>query len=115
MTDNLHRVKDIGLETRRHLENGRVSMLGELFDAHWEIKKQRSNKMSEPFIDECYEIARKNGAAGGKLIGAGGGGFLMFYSENHDKLRLIEAMQKIGLRWMRFSFDFDGAKILINN
>lgn len=115
MIENLHQVKEIGLETRRYLENGQINMLGELFDAHWEIKKKRSRRMTEPFIDECYEIARRNGAGGGKLIGAGGGGFLMFYCENRDKLRLIEAMQKMGLRWMRFSFDFDGAKILINS
>ena len=115
MTDNLHQVKERGLETKRYLEKGQVNMLGELFDAHWEIKKKRSQKMTEPFIDECYDVALKNGAVGGKLIGAGGGGFFMFYSENHDKLRLIEAMQKMGLRWMRFSFDFDGAKVLINN
>jgi D-glycero-alpha-D-manno-heptose-7-phosphate kinase len=70
--------------------------------------------MSDPFIDECYEVARKNGAAGGKLIGAGGGGFLMFYCENNHKPQLIENMQKMGLRWERFHFDFDGAKILIN-
>jgi D-glycero-alpha-D-manno-heptose-7-phosphate kinase len=72
--------------------------------------------MSNPFVDECYEVARKNGAAGGKLIGAGGGGFLMFYCNNNnsDKPRLMEAMQRMGLRWERFHFDFDGAKILVN-
>jgi len=114
MTDNLHQIKDIGLEIRKYLENEQVDMLGELFHAHWEIKKKRSGGMSDPFIDECYEVARKNGAAGGKLIGAGGGGFLMFYCENSHKPQLIENMQKMGLRWERFHFDFDGAKILIN-
>ena len=114
MTDNLHQIKEIGLETRKYLENGQVNMLGELLHAHWEIKKKRSRGMSDPFIDECYEVARKNGAAGGKLIGAGGGGFLMFYCENNHKPQLIEAMQKMGLRWERFHFDFDGAKILVN-
>ncbi len=88
MTDNLHQIKEIGLETRKYLENGQVNMLGELLRTHWEIKKKRSRGMSDPFIDECYEVARKNGAAGGKLIGAGGGGFLMFYCENNHKPQL---------------------------
>lgn len=114
MLQNLDQIKEIGLETRKYLERGQVDMLGELLHAHWETKKKRSRKMSDPFIDECYEVARKNGAAGGKLIGAGGGGFFMFYSNNNHKPRLIEAMQKVGLKWERFHFDFDGAKILVN-
>lgn len=114
MIENLHQIKEIGLETRNYLERGQVDMLGELFHVHWETKKKRSQKMSDPFIDECYEVARKNGAAGGKLIGAGGGGFLMFYCENNHKPKLIETMQKMGLRWERFQFNFDGAKILVN-
>ena len=113
MIENLHQIKEIGLETRRYLENGQVDMLGELFHVHWEVKKKRSQKMSDPFIDECYDLAKKNGAIGGKLIGAGGGGFLMFYSNNH-KPKLIEAMQKMGLKWECFHFDSAGAKILVN-
>jgi len=114
MTRNLHQIKEIGLETKRYLEEGQVSMLGELLHVHWEIKKRRSGKMSDPFVDECYEVARQNGALGGKLIGAGGGGFLMFYCNNSDKARVIEAMRNMGLRWERFRFDFDGAKVLVN-
>ena len=114
MTRNLHQIKEIGLETRRYLERGQTNMLGELLHVHWEIKKKRSRKMSDPFVDECYEVARKNGAAGGKLIGAGGGGFFMFYCNNSDKPKVIEAMQEMGLRWERFHFDFDGTKILVN-
>jgi D-glycero-alpha-D-manno-heptose-7-phosphate kinase len=117
MINNLHQIKEIGLETRKYLEEGQVNMLGELFHVHWETKKKRSSKMSDPFIDECYEVARKNGAAGGKLIGAGGGGFLMFYcdgSNNSSKHKLVEAMTNMGLRWERSHFDFDGAKILVN-
>lgn len=114
MLQNLHQIKEIGLETKKCLEQGKVDMLGELFHTHWEIKKKRSGKMSDPFIDECYEVARKNGALGGKLIGAGGGGFLMFYCQNSDKPRLSNAMKKKGLRPMRFHFDFEGAKILVN-
>ncbi len=114
MIKNLHVVKDIGLQTRKYLEAGQVDILGELFHAHWETKKKRSRNMSDPFIDECYELAMKKGALGGKLVGAGGGGFLMFYCDNHSKSELIEAMQKKGLKWERFHFDFGGAKILVN-
>ncbi len=112
--ENLNQIKDIGLETRKYLEKGQVNKLGELLHVHWEIKKKRSERISNPFIDECYEAARKHGAIGGKVIGAGGGGFLMLYCNNHDKPKLIETMQKMGLRWERFHFDFDGAKILVN-
>lgn len=114
MVQNLHRIKEIGLETKKYLEKGELNMLGELFHVHWETKKRRSPKMSDPFIDECYEVARRNGASGGKLIGAGGGGFLMFYSNNNEKRRLVEAMQGLGLRWEPFHFDLDGARILVN-
>ena len=114
MIQNLHQIKEIGLETRRHLEKGEVDSLGEFLQVHWETKKKRSSKISYPFVDECYEAARKNGAIGGKLIGAGGGGFLMFYCNNSDKSKVIEAMHKMGLEWERFHFDFDGAKILAN-
>ena len=114
MLNNLHQIKEIGLETRKYLEKGQPDMLGELLHAHWEVKRKRSQNISDPFFDECYELARKNGAAGGKLIGAGGGGFFMFYCENSHKPRIIEAMKKRGLRWEQFRFDFDGAKILVN-
>jgi D-glycero-alpha-D-manno-heptose-7-phosphate kinase len=114
MIDNLHKTKDIGLLTRKYLETGKIDMLGELFHEHWENKKKRSSGMSDPVIDESYDIARKNGALGGKLIGAGGGGFLMFYCNNGVKPKVIHAVQKAGLRWEGFHFDNDGAKILIN-
>jgi D-glycero-alpha-D-manno-heptose-7-phosphate kinase len=112
--ENLHQIKEIGLQTRKYLENGQVDTIGELFHHHWETKKKRSQKISDPFIDECYEIARNNGAIGGKLVGAGGGGFLMFYCENHSKAKLVESMQNMGLKRERFHFDFDGAKIMVN-
>jgi D-glycero-alpha-D-manno-heptose-7-phosphate kinase len=115
MVQNLHRIKEIALETKKYLERGEIDMLGELFHVHWETKKKRSSKMSYPLIDECYEIARKRGALGGKLIGAGGGGFLMLYCNNGHKPRIIESVQKMGLSWHRFHFDFDGAKILVNS
>ena len=102
MVNNLHQIKDIGLKTRECLEKGDIDMLGELLHAHWETKKKRSQKMSDPFIDECYELARKKGALGGKLMGAGGGGFFMFYCQNGEKYMVTQALRKMGLRRERF-------------
>jgi D-glycero-alpha-D-manno-heptose-7-phosphate kinase len=80
---------------------------------HWENKKKRSAGMSTGPIDEYYELARKNGALGGKLIGAGGGGFLMFYTE--DKTRLRRVMCDAGMREVRFRFDFEGTRVLVQS
>lgn len=114
MIENLHSIKEIGLETRRLLEKGNIDALGELLHIHWETKKKRSRNISNPFIDECYEAARKNGAIGGKIMGAGGGGFFMFYCNNSDKSRVSQTIKKMGLKPMKFRFDFEGAKILVN-
>jgi D-glycero-alpha-D-manno-heptose-7-phosphate kinase len=114
MIDNLHRIKEIGLATRKALEQGMVDEFGYYLREHWNIKKQRSDKMSTPFIDECYMEALKNGALGGKIIGSGGAGFLMFYCVNGSNVRLLQAMNKMGLRYEKFKFDFDGAKIIFN-
>jgi D-glycero-alpha-D-manno-heptose-7-phosphate kinase len=110
MLRNLHYVKELGLRSRKALEDGNPAMFGELMHEHWEHKKQRSGAMSNPHIDEWYELGRKNGAIGGKLVGAGGGGFLLFYSEQHRRLR--EAMAHAGLEEVRFRFDFEGTKVL---
>ena len=110
MLENLHYVKELGLRSLQAIESGQMQVFGELLHEHWENKKRRSNSMSNPQIDEWYELARKNGAVGGKLVGAGGGGFLLFYSEDHKRLRT--AMAKAGLEEMRFRFDFEGTKVL---
>jgi len=110
MLDNLHYVKELGIRSRRALEAGKMSLFGELMHEHWEHKKRRSNGMSNPQIDEWYELGRRNGAIGGKLVGAGGGGFLLFYSEDHRRLR--DAMTAAGLEEVRFRFDFEGTKVL---
>ena len=89
-------------------------MFGELLHSHWEVKKKRSTKMTNAFIDECYEVACKNGALGGKLMGAGGGGFFMFYCENGKKATVSGALSKMGLKRERFQFDWDGARIVHN-
>ena len=109
MLNNLHVVKELGLRSRRALEDGDVTLFGEIMHEHWEHKKQRSSGMSNPQIDEWYEFAVNNGAVGGKLVGAGGGGFLMFYARDRDRLK--QKMMKAGLEEVRFRFDFEGAAI----
>lgn len=108
--NNLHHVKRIGWESKAALENGDLHRFAELMHCHWMYKRQRSNGMSNPTIDEWYELARQNGAIGGKIIGAGGGGFLMFYTE--DKTRLRRVMSEEGLRELRWRFDFNGTSVL---
>jgi len=110
MTQNLHFIKELGVESRRAFESGDPRRFGEIMHTHWEHKKQRSAGMSNPRIDEWYEAGRKNGAIGGKLIGAGGGGFLMFYAE--DKTRLRAAMKALGLQEVRVRFDFEGSAVV---
>lgn len=110
MLANLHYVKALGERSRDALERGDVGRFAELMDEHWEHKKQRSGKMSNPQIDAWYTLGRKNGALGGKLVGAGGGGFLLFYAEDHRRLRA--AMSGAGLEEVRFRFDFEGTKVV---
>ena len=110
MIDNLHYVKDLGLRSKTALEGGDLDGFGRLMHEHWENKRKRSGGMSNPKIDAWYQLARDNGAVGGKLIGAGGGGFLMFYAE--DKQRLRHAMREAGLTEVRFHFDLEGTKIV---
>jgi D-glycero-alpha-D-manno-heptose-7-phosphate kinase len=110
MIANLHFVKERGRESREALEAGDLSRFAELMNVHWEHKKRRSSNMSNDQIDWGYRLARDNGALGGKLIGAGGGGFLMFYAE--DKVRLRRAMREAGLPEVRFRFDFEGTKVI---
>jgi D-glycero-alpha-D-manno-heptose-7-phosphate kinase len=106
----MHEVKALGVESMKALERGDLRGFAELMHVHWESKRRRSNGMSNDRIDEWYEIGRKNGAIGGKLIGAGGGGFLIFYTE--DKTRLRHAMREQGLREVRFRFDFLGTTVV---
>lgn len=112
MLKNLHYVKELGLRSQTALEKGDTTLFGELMHEHWEHKKRRSGGMSNPQIDEWYELGMKNGAIGGKLVGAGGGGFLMFYASDRNKLR--HAMAKTGLEEVRFRFDYEGTKIVLS-
>jgi D-glycero-alpha-D-manno-heptose-7-phosphate kinase len=110
MLNNLHFVKEIGYLSKDALESGNTDKFGELMHQHWEHKKKRSGGMSNQDIDTWYETALKNGAIGGKVVGAGGGGFLMFMANDATKLR--SAMTKAGLQEVRFKFDFEGAKVI---
>jgi D-glycero-alpha-D-manno-heptose-7-phosphate kinase len=113
MIDNLHIVKQLGYQSKTALEAGDLRAFAELMHLHWEHKKKRTQGMSNNSIDQYYDLAREHGALGGKLIGAGGGGFLMFYTE--DKTRLRRAMRDAGLREVRFRFDFEGSKLVVDS
>jgi len=110
MLENLHYVKTLGYRSRELIEAGRMADFGLLMHEHWEHKKRRSAGMSNPQIDQWYELGMANGAVGGKLVGAGGGGFLLFYAADRDRLRL--AMSQAGLQEVRCRFDFEGTKVL---
>ncbi|MDP6982468.1 MAG: galactokinase [Candidatus Latescibacteria bacterium] len=114
VVDSLHQVKELGLQIRSALQEGNPDRFGELLHVHWEAKKRRSTKVSNPKIDAYYETGRRQGALGGKLLGAGGGGFLMFYCPAEFRGQLREAMSSEGLQEMSFQFDTDGAKVLMN-
>ncbi len=110
MIANLHFIKELGFQSKDALEKGDLHTFAELMNVHWEHKKKRSGQMSNTKIDEWYELARSNGALGGKMIGAGGGGFLMFYAQ--DKMKLRHTMREAGLFEVRFRFDFYGTQVI---
>jgi len=110
----MHRIKALGHETRRILVQGDVDSYGELLHEHWTNKRRLASKMTDASIDEHYDAARKAGALGGKLMGAGGGGFFMFYARPQERRAVYHAMIARGLRPLRFRFDHDGARIVAN-
>jgi D-glycero-alpha-D-manno-heptose-7-phosphate kinase len=113
MLDNLHFTKDLGHQSLAALETGNLEDFARLMDVHWQRKKARSSGMSNDRINEWYDYAMAHGALGGKIIGAGGGGFLMFYAG--DKAKLRHAMREKGLQEVRFRFDFEGTKVVTQN
>ena len=110
MIANLHYTKELGYRTRRAFESANLAEFAALMNEHWQYKRKRSAGMSNPQIDEWYDLALANGALGGKLIGAGGGGFLMFYTTETSRLR--HALTRAGMREVRFRFDFEGTKVV---
>jgi len=113
VVEALHRIKEIGYKIQEVLEEGNLAKFGFLLDRHWQVKKNLPGKITDSRLDRLYEKAKKNGALGGKIMGAGGGGFFMFYCEEHRN-HVKKAMAEEGLREMRFRFDFEGTKVLIN-
>jgi D-glycero-alpha-D-manno-heptose-7-phosphate kinase len=113
MLENLHFTKDLGLQSLAALEGGNLEEFARLMDVHWQRKRARSTGMSNDRINQWYDHAMAHGALGGKLIGAGGGGFLMFYAG--DKARLRHALREQGLQEVRFRFDFEGTKVVAQN
>ena len=112
MINNLHYIKEIGYKSKIALENNDLDLFGDLLNEHWNFKKQRSKGMTNSQIDSFYKEGINAGALGGKVVGAGGGGFLMFYTNNPEKLR--DKMRKLKLDEVRFRFDFEGTKLLIS-
>jgi D-glycero-alpha-D-manno-heptose-7-phosphate kinase len=113
MIDNLHFTKDLGRRIQAALERGDPPGFAALMREHWEWKRRRSPGMSNPRIDRWYDVGMSSGALGGKLVGAGGGGFLLFYAENPQALR--QAMIAEGLSEVRFSFDHDGSVVAVRD
>ncbi len=113
MLNNLHFVKELGLSIKKALEAGDTHQFAALMHEHWLHKKKRSTGISNETINRWYDVGYANGALGGKLIGAGGGGFIMFYAK--DRIALRQAMAQEGLQEVRFAFDFEGSKIVVNN
>jgi len=113
VVESMHYIKEIGYKILEAIEKGNITDIGLLFDKHWQHKKKISNKMSSPRFDSIYDIAKANGALGGKISGAGGGGFFLFYVEDKQG-RFKEKMQGLGLREMRYRFDFEGTKVIAN-
>ncbi len=113
VVESMHFIKEIGQEILKATEEGNVDRVGELFDVHWQYKKRISGAMSNPEFDAIYAAAKEAGALGGKISGAGGGGFFTFYvPENQAKFRA--AMKPFGLREMRYRFDFEGSKVIVD-
>jgi D-glycero-alpha-D-manno-heptose-7-phosphate kinase len=113
MLDEMLAVRESGQLTKDALERGDTAMFADLMHEHWERKRSRSAGMSNDRINTWYELGRRNGARGGKLVGAGGGGFLLFYAEEPGHLR--EAMAHEGLEEVRFSFDHDGSSLIVRS
>jgi D-glycero-alpha-D-manno-heptose-7-phosphate kinase len=112
--ESLDRTKELGVRIQEALEAGDLEAYGRMLDDHWQNKKRRSQKVTDPQIDRWYDLARDRGALGGKIMGAGGGGFLMLFCPRESKAGVRQALASEGLREMPFDFDFEGAKVLVN-
>lgn len=110
----LHQIKALGWQIKAALEDGRLDDFGALLDESWQHKKQLASGISNPFIDQAYGEARHQGAVGGKITGAGGGGFLMLYCPEDRQSAVRVALERLGLQQVRFAFDFEGTRVLLH-
>lgn len=113
VVNSLTEIKDIGMEIASAIMVGNLRHFGELMDDHWQAKKRLSKGITNPMIDAWYELSKRNGAIGGKISGAGGGGFLMLYCDE-GKAQLREALRRAGLRELSFRFEFEGSKVVFD-
>ncbi|MCU1459793.1 MAG: kinase [Actinomycetia bacterium] len=111
MLENLRFVKNTGHEIRKVLEDGQTDAFAGLMHEHWVRKRERSGSMTNEVIDNWYDVGLRNGALGGKLVGAGNGGFLLFYANDRDRLRRV--LSEEGLTEVRFAFDHDGSALTV--
>ena len=114
VVNSLNVIKEIGYKSLDAVCKGNLDEFGKLMDEHWKAKKRLSQKVSNTSIDDLYELGIKEGALGGKLLGAGGGGFILFYCPKIYQAKLSQAMHAYGMRRLRYRFDFDGSKVMVN-
>lgn len=111
---SMHMIKDIGKNIHKALINGDIDLFGNLLNEHWNIKRRISNKMTNQQINKWYRLAQMNGALGGKIMGAGGGGVFLFCVKTGERKKLRQVMEKERLRFLDFRFDWEGSKLLVN-
>lgn len=114
-SEGMMRIQEIGYEAQKNLLSGDLESFGKSLNEHWEVKKSISNKMSSPVIDDLYNLAIKSGALGGKVMGAGGGGYFMFYVPPEKHLSFRRKMQDNGLSEMNWDFDFNGVNTIFTD
>ncbi|MGA9768313.1 MAG: galactokinase [Blastocatellia bacterium] len=114
VVESLHHTKELGYRIKEALEQGDLERFGVMLDEHWQNKKRRSAKISDARLDRWYETVKSCGGLGGKIMGAGGGGFFMFFCPNQSKARIRKALAEAGLREMPYDFDYEGAKVMVN-
>jgi D-glycero-alpha-D-manno-heptose-7-phosphate kinase len=113
--DALHQVRDLADRMVKVLRAGDLNIFGSLLDEGWQAKKRISDKISNSRIDHLYELARHNGALGGKITGAGGGGFLLLYCETERQAAVRSALRSEGIQEMAFALDTNGAQVIVND
>ena len=105
-------IKDLGLQVRVALEQGDLDTFGDLLHQGWMEKRRLAEGITNPFLDECYQTAQGSGALGGKITGAGGGGFMMLYCPEERQAAVIDALTELGLQYRSFTFENDGVQVM---